>query len=117
MQFLSHMQLRTRFLMSGSRRKPLSRHRNRARASMGGCHGLPLMSSVAIVSASSPSVIYTSDDVFPSGHHVPQPTGMSAHFAVSSRSRNSRTVSSLPSIGSKRMPSPFDMAVSSMYAT
>lgn len=37
MQFLFHMQFRTRFLMSGSRRKPLSRHRNRARASMGGC--------------------------------------------------------------------------------
>lgn len=58
MQFLFHMQFRTRFSMSGSRRKPLFRHRNRARASMVVCHGLPLMSSVAIVSASSPSVIY-----------------------------------------------------------
>ena len=59
MQFLFHMQFRTRFLMSGSRRKPLFRHGNRVRASMVVCHGLPLMSSVAIVSASSPSVIYT----------------------------------------------------------
>lgn len=117
MQFLFHMQFRTRFLMSGSRRKPLSRHRNRARASMVVCHGLPLMSSVAIVSASSPSVIYTSDDVFSSGHHVPQLTGMSALFAVSNRSRNSWMVSSSPSMGSNRMPSFSAMAVSNMKAT
>lgn len=50
-------------------------------------------------------------------HHVPQPTGMSALFAVSNRSRNSWMASSSPSMGSNRMPSFSAMAVSNMKAT